>query len=247
MKKYKIIIPVTAQVDYFRACITKIPDKTKLCVLNNFTNPEIETMCRELENQGAEVHRFPWNLGAGPSFNFGIKKLDRHAQDLDYVIILSPACLFDNNVEDFVKVIEEHEAVHSEYYYIAPSKQHHTDMHSIAFTKKLYEEVGLFDENLWPYGYDDMDMEYRMGLIGKCPYLYYDLPRISQPLAQGVSSDPRLFRCHELNVAHQADYYRRKWGGDHNSEKFETPFNNPFLTIKDWTLEVDQLVMMPKE
>ena len=64
------------------------------------------------------------------------------------------------------------------------------------------------------------------------------LPRISQNLGGGVGSDPRLFAHFQANAARQADYYRRKWGGDHTEERFFTPFNNPHLSPKDWTLEV---------
>jgi hypothetical protein len=28
--------------------------------------------------------------------------------------------------------------------------------------------------------------------------------------------------------------YLRKWGGEFNHETFETPFNDPALTIRDW-------------
>lgn len=244
MREYKIILPITAQVGYLEKCLNSIPDKTKLCVLNNFVNPEVEQKCKELESQGAEVHRFPWNLGAGPSFNFGMKMLDKHSRNLDYVIILSPARFFDKSIEDLVEVIEREEDKEPQYYYNAPSPEHKTDMHSIVFTKKLYEEVGLFDENLWPYGYDDMDMEYRLKLIGKEVKKLYNLPLHSQPLSAGVGSDPRLMQHFQNNVAHQSDYYKRKWGGEHRQEIFKTPFNNPFLTVKDWTLELDQLKMI---
>lgn len=235
---YKILIPVTAQVDYFKACVTKIPDKTKLIVLNNFVNVDIETQCGELESQGAEVHRFPWNPGVAPSFNFAMKKLDDYGANLDYIIVLSPACLWDRSVEDFAEVIEKEEAKEPQYYYNAPSSQHHTDMHAIAFTKRMYYEWGLWDENLQPYGYDDMDTQYRLGLMGKKTLMLPGLPRISQNLGGGVGSDPRLFAHFQANAARQANYYRRKWGGDHTEERFFTPFNNPHLSPKDWTLEV---------
>jgi hypothetical protein len=236
--KYKILIPVTAQVDYFTQCLTKIPDKTKLIVLNNFTNPDIARICGELESQGAEVHNFPWNPGVAPSFNFAMKRLDKYTDDLDYVIVLSPSCLWDRSVEDFVKVIEKQEKIEPQYYYNAPSPQHHSDMHAIAFTKRMYYEFGLWDENLQPYGYDDMDTQRRLGLMGKQTLLIPGLPRTSQNLGGGIGTDPKLFQHFQDNSARQADYYRRKWGGDHTLETFTRPFNNPKLALKDWVLEL---------
>ncbi len=242
--RYKIFVPVTAQVEMFRNCISKIPDKTKLCVINNFTNPDIATTCRELENQGSEVHYFPWNPGVSPSFNFAMKKLDDFGENLDVVIILSPSCLFDRSVDDWIERVEKEEAKEKRYYYNAPSKQFLTDMHCLAFTKKMYYEFGLWDENLQPYGYDDMDTQYRLGLMGHKTDMIYGVPRISQKLGQGVGTDPRLMTHFQASVGFQSDYYRRKWGGDHTQEVFKTPFNNPFLSIKDWTLEVPKIARL---
>ena len=239
MPNFKIVIPVTAQVEYFRTCIEKIPDKTKLCVLNNYTNPEIEAMCQILETQGAEIHRFPWNLGAGPSFNFGLKMLDKHGRNLDFVVILSPACLFNTTVDDFVNQVAEEEAKKQNYYYTAQSQEIKTDMHCMAFTKKMYEEIGLFDENLWPYGYDDQDIQWRMHLLGGYVTCLTQNYRSSRPTGQGVTSDPRLFSLHMENTDRQYKYYVRKWGGPATMEVFKTPFNSPYLTPRDWTLELN--------
>jgi len=243
MLNYKIIIPVTAQVELLDNCLTGIKDKGKLCVLNNFDNQIVEQRCFELEKEGAEIHHFPWNLGAGPSFNFAMKMTDRYGRGLDYVIILSPACVFDSDVTEFAEAIEKNEENNPQLYYNSPANLL-TDMHAIAFTRKLYNEIGLFDENLWPYGYDDMDMQYRLSLRGYNTFFIRDLKRHSQKLGQGAGSDPRLFRHHQENVEHQADYYRRKWGGEHQHEVFKTPFNNPYLSIKDWTLELDKLTLL---
>lgn len=244
MLKYKIFIPVTAQVQPFRDCIAKVPDKTKLCVINNFDNPEIAVTCKELEQQGAEIEYFPWNPGVAPSFNFAMKKLDNYSWNLDIVIILSPVCLFDNTVEDFVERLELEEAKEKRYYYNAPSPQFLSDMHCIAFTKKMYYEFGLWDENLQPYGYDDMDTQYRLGLMGAKTDMLYGVKRASQKLGQGIGSDARLTAHFQNSVGYQSDYYRRKWGGDHTKEIFKTPFNNPFLKPKDWTLEVPKIARL---
>lgn len=234
--KYKIFIPVTAQVEMFRNCLTKIPDKTKLCVLNNFTNPDIRQTCIELEAQGTEVHYFPWNPGVAPSFNFAMKKLDKYSWDLDIVILLSPACLFNRSVEDFVEKLDVEEAKEKRYYYNAQAN-FLSDMHCIAFTKRMYEEFGLWDENLQPYGYDDWDTQYRFKLMGTSTTMLYGVPRISQKLGGGVGSDPRIMDHFKSSIARQTTYYTRKWGGQFTQEIFKQPFNNPFLSIKEWTLE----------
>jgi hypothetical protein len=144
-------------------------------------------------------------------------------------------------VDDFVERLEKEEATEQKYYYNAPSPQFHTDMHAIAFTKKMYYEWGLWDENLQPYGYDDQDTQYRLGLMGKSTTVLPGLPRISQALGGGVGTDFRLSAQYHASIARQADYYIRKWGGVFTQEIFRTPFNNPFLSPKDWFLETNKL------
>lgn len=240
MLKYRIFVPVTAQVQTFTDCVSRIPDKTKLCVLNNFINPQIEEKCRQLEAEGAEVQRFPWNPGVAPSFNFAMKKLDRHSLDLDIVVLLSPSCLFNRSVDDFIERLDQEEAKEKRYYYNAQANLL-SDMHCIAFTKRMYEEFGLWDENLQPYGYDDQDTQYRFKLMGVMTTMLYGIPRTSQNLGAGIGSDPRLTLHFQMSAGFQQEYFIRKWGGVFTQETFTKPFNNPFLTHRDWTLETHRI------
>lgn len=241
MLKYKVFIPVTAQVTMFTNCVSRITDKKKLVVMNNFVNSDIEAKCKELEAEGAEVIRRPWNPGVSPSFNEAMKRLDKNSEDLDIVIVLSPACLFNRSVEDFVERLEKEEEKEKRYYYNALSEQFHTDMHCIAFTKKMYDEFGLWDENLQPYGYDDWDTQYRFKLMGVITTGLHGVPRISQKLGGGIGYDARLIDHFQRSVNTQTNYYVRKWGGLFLSETFTHPFNNPEIDINHWELEADKV------
>lgn len=241
MKKYKIFIPVTAQVAMFHNCLTRIPDKTKLVVINNFDNDEIEKKCKELESQGAEVLRYPWNPGVAPSFNIAMKRMDKSSDDLDFVLVLSPACLFDRSVEDWAERVDKEEDKEKRYYYNAQAN-FLSDMHCIAFTRKMYNEFGLWDENLQPYGYDDQDTQYRFKLMGVMTTMLYGVPRTSQKLGGGVGSDMRIFNHYQRSVNFQHNYFIRKWGGVFTQEKFTRPFNDPTLDINYWKLETENIV-----
>lgn len=236
--KYRILIAVMGETEAFRNCVGKCPDKSKLVIINNWDNEDIANRCRVLEGQGAEVHRHPENIGYSGAMNVGLRKIE--SEGLDFIIGLSPSALFANSVEDFVKAIEKGEEREKNYYYWSPAN-FKTDMHAIALTKKCVEEVGLYDENFYPIYYDDCDYGWRMGLIGATK-IVVDVPRTSQNLGGGLQSDKRAFNLYWANVYHIHEYYIRKWGGDHTQEKFETPFNDPNLTIKDWTIEEDKIV-----
>lgn len=230
-----------AEVESFRKCVEKCPDKSKLVIVNNWTNPEIATQCDEFEKLGSEVHRHPENIGCSGAMNIGVNKL---GEGLDFVIILSPSALFTNSVEDFVRVIENTERIEKNYFYWSIAKENlaqpgtRTDMHAFAITKRCFDEVGNYDENYYPVYYDDADYGYRMGRIGatKTPV---DIDRISQDLGGGVGKDKKIFDLYWANVNHLHDYYVRKWGGEIGNEKFTHPYNDEKLTIRDWKLERD--------
>lgn len=242
--KYKILIAVTAEIEAFRKCVSKCPDKSKLVIINNWTSAPVEYLCKQLESEGAEVQRYPKNLGCGASMNIGLRKIE--TDNLDYVIILSPSALFTNSIQDFVDIIEEKEKMEKtekNYYYLTVANKL-TDLHAFAVTKKCVDEVGLYDENFYPVYYDDTDYGYRMSLIGAWRTLCHP-SRISQDLGGAVKSDPAIFDLYWKNVNHIHQYYGRKWGGEHTQETFKTPFNDSTKTIKDWIIEEDKIVRLP--
>lgn len=238
--RYKILIAVMAEVEEFRKCVEKCPDKEKLIIVNNWNNSKVKDQCDVLSKQGAEIHSHPENIGCGPAMNIGLRAIGR--DNLDYVIILSPAALFTNSVQDFVDIIEEREKTEKNYYYLTIGS-YQTDLHAFAVTKRCVDEVGLYDENFYPVYFDDTDYGYRMSLIGASKTIVRP-QRICQGLGMGVSKDPRIFQHYWANAPHIKDYYFRKWGGDHTQETFKTPFNDPNKSIKDWEREESLMIKL---
>lgn len=228
---YRILMPVTSEAEAFNRALTRIPDKTKLTVVNNWDNPDVAETCRYLERTGADVRWHPENLGCAPSFNIGVKMLAEPG--VDFVIIMVAAALFHRSVEDFAELVAYHEKTFRNYYYltVGPYK---TDLHAFALTKRFYNEVGFYDENFWPVYYEDTDLGRRMHLLGIHKTVLLDDLRTSQGLSMAVSKDPRLLRLWELNATRVITYYRRKWGGDHTLETFARPFGNDNTPINFW-------------
>lgn len=243
--KYKILIPVVAEVKNFWALLQQIPDKTKLIVVNNLDHPEIAEMCLELEKVGAEVHWCPWNAGCAGSHNIGLKHFETEP-DLDFLIIMSPSCDWESeDVTDFAKAIEASEKEEKKYMYIA-NGQFRTDMHAFAITRKNFEIVGYYDENFHPVYFEDTDYCQRQKIAGiERTELF--VPRKSRQLGGGAAKDPRVWWQYLKSAQRIHDYYSEKWGGEHMSEKYTHPFNDPNLTIKDWTLREDELVQLNDE
>ena len=58
----------------------------------------------------------------------------------------------------------------------------------------------------------------------------------SHSISAAMNSDPEILRMYQHNSHRQTSYYMRKWGGMQGSEKYKTPFNNPYLGIHDWSV-----------
>lgn len=224
-------MPVTSEAAAFRVSTTKIPDKSKLVVVNNWDNSDVAAHCKELALEGADVRWHPENLGCAPSFNIGVKMLEE--PDIDYVIIMVAACLFHNTIEDFVRIIEKREENESNLYYLTTGP-YKTDLHCFAVTKKFRQLVGLYDENFWPVYYEDTDLGRRMQLLGLYKTTLRDDIRTSQGLSMACAKDPRILQLWSINSTRVTSYYRNKWGGDHTQETFKTPFNDPNCGINEW-------------
>lgn len=103
--------------------------------------------------------------------------------------------------------------------------------------RRCYETVGVMDCNLWPAYYEDNDYHRRVNLSG------LGIDYIGNPDGMGhfgsatIRKDPVANKANGITFGMNQAYYVAKWGGLPGEEKFPTPFNDPTLTIKDWTLD----------
>lgn len=115
--------------------------------------------------------------------------------------------------------------------------------HVHGITRHGLNVLGYLDENMYPCYYDDCDHDYRhtlaqrAGLVsypveGECQiHVHHEGSATSRNLPPEKAE--RMAKAFERNM----EYYIRKWGGPQTQEKFTHPFNNPKLSIRDWTLE----------
>lgn len=98
---------------------------------------------------------------------------------------------------------------------------------------KVVKHAGWFDQQFYPAYFEDNDMHRRIQLAGLKSYIRTDIDVIHE------GSMTQKFDRHNPNVtmekfeAHKG-YFRKKWGGGPGQEVYETPFNEPDLTVRDW-------------
>lgn len=234
--KYRIVIPVVAQSRDFENLLKQIPNKRLLTIVNNFDNDRVAKLCKMAKGQGAEVINWPENRGCAASWNVGLKMIDEHA--IDFVVILSPSCVWNNDVTEFIEAVEKMEYEKSRYMYIARG-QHQTDTHAFAITRKCLNEVGTFDENFHPVYFEDSDYYRRLDLIG-AKRTYIDGLRKSTALNGGVKHDLRVWKQYLESAEALKKYYKVKWGGGPGRERFPTPFGLDTKDVRYWP-EPDRL------
>lgn len=101
----------------------------------------------------------------------------------------------------------------------------------------FFEKVGSFDENFVPAWYEDNDSHRRIIQLG---YKAVCTTYASCVHYGGVTTSQMESPDSGVSQA----YYVRKWGGlpyshpvpDDMKEKYQTPYNDPNLTVKDWEL-----------
>lgn len=102
-------------------------------------------------------------------------------------------------------------------------------------SRKCVKNIGFFDENFYPAYYEDADYCRRLNLSKDINRKQLKIEAIhgDENFASGctTSTVKNGTDCAGINAMR----YCSKWGGTHTNETYLTPFNNPTLTIRDWT------------
>lgn len=161
------------------------------------------------------------NLGIMASNNIGID--EARAEDADWFCVMSAAVRFG-------------EARGADWYAALDASPDHAVVscaglfgwHLIAFSREVVETCGRFDQNFFPYGYDDNDYAIR---------IHKAFPRGVWSGIKGIAADDsEVGMGHSIrrflppfSNRHQLDYFAAKWGGEPRGQDFtwfyDTPFN----------------------
>lgn len=165
------------------------------------------------------------NLGAAGSRNLGARLVLQ--QGADWHIEVSPATRFGpTGGVDFLNQLEQH----PDAWVVQCSAP--VNWHVIAWHRRLYEAVGLWDENFWPIYGEDGDMSRRIHLAtAEQPGTWACVDIDAWMIGYGHS-----VRLGGVKPDHEMlwRYYRAKWGGSHGAEHYTLPFNNPRNGLDYW-------------
>jgi GT2 family glycosyltransferase len=93
-------------------------------------------------------------------------------------------------------------------------------------SKKLYEEVGGFDENFYPAYFEDNDFHYRMRLLGYNFILSSNVTYGHETSSTLAAFSKAATEVHHHNFRKNRAYFNDKWGGLPTCEKYTKPFGD---------------------
>ena len=164
------------------------------------------------QRYGMRTHRDPagHNLGVARSWNLGARQvLD---DGLDYLVIMSASMQFGPAMHTTWKAQMETFWGHN----VIECDGH--SWHLIALHRRLFETIGLFDENFYPGYFEQIDWCYRLRMVGlEQGFVHVWVNALSQGAglhapAISLPADPLL------------DYYAAKWGGPKGEELWRHPY-----------------------
>ena len=162
---------------------------------------------------GLRTHRDPdgHNLGTSRSWNIGAREvLDR---ELDYLVIMSASMRFGPEYQTTWRRQMEAFWGHN----VLEATGH--SWHLIAFHRRVFERVGLFDENFHAYQ-EAIDFGYRMRMLGlEVGFVHLWV----NALSQGVGLHAPLVSCPAEPLLR---YYELKWSGCKGEERWVQPFGS---------------------
>lgn len=228
-------IPVLNRGDLLLRCVESfdLPVGT-LVIINNGRDHLVEAACRRIQREmpigrNTIVVTPSYNLGVAASWNLMCSVYP----ELEYHMLVGSDMQFSPGaLKSFHEFTLERLTTHA-------MIRCFQGYGVLALTQRGIENVGGFDESIYPAYFEDNDHHRRLRLLGELD------TDISIPLIHGehdhgsctVKSDPVFASRCGACFGNNQSYYIRKWGGAPHQETFSTPFNNPELSCKGWKLD----------
>lgn len=174
------------------------------------------------------VHRDPngHNLGVARGWNVGIRQ-GLADPTCDYIVLMSASMRFGPELHTTWR--RQMETFWGETVIEADGHS----WHLIAFHRRVFDTIGLFDENFYPAYFEAIDFGYRMRMRQmEYGWRHVWVNALSAAVGHGLHTGVSCPAPPLLN------YYREKWGGDKGEERFVMPYGaQPMGYFPEFTVE----------
>jgi GT2 family glycosyltransferase len=198
-------------------------------------HPPTVAACRRLDvDRDVALHPYGTNRGLSLSWNEGLLALYGAAADV--VVVANDDVRFGPGDLDTLAATAVAERQAHVVVVAGPHLGWSTRVPShgyacFALNPVALERIGCFDENLFPAYCEDQDYSRRARLAGlseaACPGT-----QVSHEGSATLRGDPLLAAANAVTHGRNLEYYRRKWGGEGDAERFPTPFDDPAVGLR---------------
>ena len=191
------------------------------------------TLAPDLYDHAVIVDNTETNLGTAGSRNVGARRLLN--EGIDWLVDISPVVRFGPSAGwDFIALLDDYPDA-----WVVQSSTP-INWHLIAWHRRLFETVGLFDENFHPIYGEDGDMAYRVELARRSGVAdsacwanivvdaWITMYGHSAKLAGIVPNMKMIW-----------SYFEAKWGGLSGNEQYEHPFGDETNDLAFWPVPPD--------
>jgi GT2 family glycosyltransferase len=174
-----------------------------------------EHYAQQLVGDRATIITLPHNAGLGPALNLCF------ALYSDFIVCANDDLMV---LPHSVRRLVEEATAHPETALFYGAHDGESMFSLFLLRKQAFLEVGGFDPAIWPVYYDDLDLLYRLKLVGYTPVTVQDATYSHVKNGTIKALDPARRALHDRQFARNEAYYRAKWGGLKFEETFTVPF-----------------------
>jgi len=236
-----IAIPVLNRPDLLKRCIDSIDFPAELLIIDNGkVVPHGWGVPSSIQTVHLETP--PANLGVAGSWNMTMDIVFNKGNKDAVLICGNDIQWLPGQLEIFWQTWDANRDACFLYAYWSYS--------TFMVTRKGFDTIGWFDENFAAY-LEDSDHWWRVNRYKK---LGVDIKTVDVPVrpvhgesphwgSSTLYSDPVVAKQVKEGHARGWSYYCSKWGGQiaGNTERFDTPFNDPGIPVNAWKLGADRL------
>jgi hypothetical protein len=190
-------------------------------------------MSDEFKEHLFEIDNTTVNKGIPASHNLGIAKM--RSEGADWLLTLSAAVRFGpNGGKDVEKVFIDNPDCYVIHFCNPDPEVKIFGWHATAFHRTLFDNIGEYDSNMFPYNYDDIDLSLRIQKYykGRPGWSVFPIDLFDTSMAHSIH-----LAGLEVDAQPQVDYMTKKWGRHPSAYQEPTyghPFNDPSLPLSFW-------------
>jgi GT2 family glycosyltransferase len=233
-----VVVAAFNQPEFTQALVRSATSRRHEIAIDLFlhsTDPPTMAACQALAGEPAvRYHPYGLNRGLSRTWNDGL--VAAYANGTDVVVLVNDDVRFGSG--DLDRLVERAGA-HRDCYLVSCAGLHRRLQRRVrshgfaccAINPLALEAIGCFDENFFPAYCEDQDYSRRARLAGLSEANCADT-EVEHAGSSAILSSAEVARRNAATQARNMTYYRSKWGGDGDRERFASPWNDPAIGLR---------------